>query len=87
MKEKEKAKELPKQAKVIALLSLVERSMYKQGLSWRDITKELVGESCPLCESRIRLCLSCKQEVSVGHKNCIHCGATLEKVEIEPTLR
>jgi len=87
MKELEKAKELPKEARATVLLELVERSMHKLGLTWRDITKELKGSECPLCESRIRQCLNCEQPASVGHRKCIHCGSSLEKVELEPTLR
>ena len=87
MKELENAKELPKQARTVILLELVTRSMHKLGLSWQDIAKELVGSECPLCESRIRNCPSCKREVAVGHINCVSCGSSLELVELEPALK
>lgn len=77
----------PTEVKVELLLGIIEKAMTRLGLSWRDITKALVNDDCPICASRIRLCLNCKQTVSVGTRDCLHCGADLEMVEIEPSIR
>jgi hypothetical protein len=76
-----------KEARAIAFLSFIERAMKKLGLTWIDISSQLIGENCLICGSRIRTCLNCKQVVSVGTRKCLHCGFSLEKVEIEPSLR
>lgn len=77
--------ELSKEAKVQAVLGVLEKAMKTYDLDWRDFTKALKGESCPLCASRIRLCSNCENAVSVGTRNCLRCGESLEKVEIEPS--
>jgi len=85
--ELENIAELPSDARVEILLGVVRKAMKELHLSWIDITKQLVNEDCPLCASRIRDCLNCRQSVSVGTRKCLHCGESLERVEIEPTFR
>jgi len=90
MNELEKLKQLetmPKELKARAFLEIIKKGMENLGLSWIDLATQLEGSECPICSSRIRECLNCHKVVSVGSRKCIHCGESLEKVEIEPTRR
>lgn len=85
IKELEDFETMPKELKVIAVLSLIDRAMTKANLTWIDMLRELKGKNCPVCKSRIRKD-SKGHEVSVGHRNCLRCGENLEKIEIEPSF-
>jgi hypothetical protein len=78
--------ELPKEAKAIGVLEMIEKAMKFYDLSWIDLTKVLEGKNCLVCGSRVRVCPNCKNSVSVGTRNCLRCGENLEKVEIEPSF-
>jgi uncharacterized protein (UPF0212 family) len=86
IKELENLDTIPKELRAIAVLSLIDKAMTKANLTWIDILKELKGQSCPVCKSRVRICSNCQNEVSVGTRNCLRCGENLEKIEIEPSL-
>jgi uncharacterized protein (UPF0212 family) len=85
LKELEDLETMPKDLKVLAFLRLIEKAMDKAHLTWKDIAVQLEGQECPICKSRIRKCLNCNSVVSVGTRKCLHCGFSLEKVEIEPS--
>lgn len=81
----ENAEELPREVKTVAILDFLQKAMDFYDLDWRDFTKALLGKNCILCGSRIRKDPSCSKAVSVGTRNCLYCGASLEKIEIEPS--
>lgn len=77
---------MPRDLKVKMFLALVDKAMRKANLTWKDITKELLGKDCLICGSRIRSD-SKGHPCSLGTRSCIICNEDLEKIEIEPSLR
>jgi DNA-directed RNA polymerase subunit RPC12/RpoP len=82
-----KIEELPREVKALAVLDFLDKAMKFYNLDWRDFTKALLGDNCPICASRIRKCLNCGNPTSVGVRKCLRCGESTEKIEIEPSLR
>lgn len=79
----------PQELKTVCLIALVKKIMKKENLSWIEVSKQLIGEDCPFCGSRVRACLECKRAVSIGLRNnkCVSCGSSFERLQIEPQRR
>ena len=78
---------ISKNLRVSLVLGVIERAIERSGLTWKDFLAELKSSDCPICKSRIRVCLNCSESVSVGTKVCLSCGTSTEKIELEPSIR